>query len=338
MDIDKETLAYLRQNIENEIKQNLESRLFKLYTIIGAAFLGGVGIIGFPWAVSYIDSKIQTAVDHQVEETKAITDKARDTAEAARRDVDKALAQIELKRADLTRALDDLQLRSSRATEQLNQFRGEMQQRSEDMAAQIDDSKRKVDDIRGQAQVLSDRLRTAVPDAGVVQSLASNLDKVVEQVKQLDLAMKTMAQRTDSPVSAAEDDRRAVQLSSLQQMTGQSVEQIQKAAPSLTVYLQFAVLTRDNAKAISAQLATRGWRIPGEERIDGATGLSEIRCYYQADCDQAAPRLKADTETTLGQLGYSAPSIDIRPLLDYTPKPRQGILEIWFGRGRPSAS
>ena len=337
MDIDKETLAYLRQNIENEIKQNLEARLFKLYTVIGAAFLGGVGVIGFPWAMSYIDSKIQAAVDRQVAETKTITDAARDTATGARREVDKALAQIDVKITDATGLLEEIQRKSSSATEGLNTLRGEMQQRSEDMAAKLDDLKRKLADASDQAQVLSDRLRTAVPDAGVVQSLASNLDQVVGQVKQLDLAMKAMAQHSEAPALAAEDDLRAEQLSSLQRMTGQSVEQIQQAAPIMTVYLQFAVLSRDNARAISAQLATRGWRMPGEERVDSAAGLSEIRCYYQADCDQAAPRLKTDMEATLGRLGYDTPSVDIRQLLSYTPKPRQGILEIWFGRGRPSA-
>ncbi|WP_225767176.1 hypothetical protein [Inquilinus sp. Marseille-Q2685] len=337
MTIDRDTLVYLRQNIENEIKQNLESRLFKLYTIIGAAFLGGVGIIGFPWAVSYIDDKIQNAVEQRVAETKAVTDQARQIAESARRDVDKALTEIDVKRAALAADLEDIQAKSSGAAERLGTLRGEMQARSEEMAAQLDQVKQRLDEARDQAQALSDRLRTAIPDAGVVASLAHDLNVVVEQVKQLDLTVKTIAQQSGSQPMTVDEESRAVQLSTLQQSTGENAAKVQEAASTQTVYLQFARLSRDSAKAVSAQLQARGWRIPGEERIDSAAGLSEIRCYYEEDCERAKA-LETDTEAALAQLGYGDIAVTIRPLLSYSPKPRLGILEIWLGLGKASAS
>ncbi|MGK9170352.1 hypothetical protein KXR53_28900 [Inquilinus limosus] len=338
MEIDKETLAYLRQNIENEIKQNLESRLFKLYTIIGAAFLGGVGVIGFPWAVSYIDGKIEAAIQHRVDATEKVTNEVRAAIESARRDVDRALAQIEVKRDTLTKTLDDIQTKSSGAAQQLNLLRGEMQQRSDEMAARLEDVKRKLDDTHEQARAASERLRDAGPDAGIVESTASTLKLVVDQVKQLDLAVKTIAQNTNSPHPNANDEMRATQLSELQRIAGRNVEQMEQAAMTPTVYFQFAALPRESAKAISSQLTAHGWRIPGEERIDSASGLSEIRCFYQVDCDQAAQALRKDMLSALTQLGYDAPPVEVRPLLGYSPKPRQGILEIWFGLGKPSGS
>jgi archaellum component FlaC len=345
MEIDKETLAYLRQNIENEIKQNLESRLFKLYAIIGAAFLGGVGIVGFPWAVSYIDDKIQSLVQERVDATKQTIDELQDKTEMAGRDLDRALERIAVKRESIDEALAEIQTQSSRVTQQLNTLRGEtqqqsdqMRQRSDELAGQLANMERMLDDARDQAEVLSNQLRTRGPDAGVVQSLASTMDIVLKQVEELDLAVKTISQQGDSRPPTVADENRAAQISNLQRIAGQNVEQIQRSARTPTVYFQFAVLTRDNAKAISGQLKARGWNIPGEERIESATGRSEIRCYYQADCDQAAPKLKTDIEATLNQLGYSNASIDIKPLLSYSPKPRQGILEIWFGLDKPAAS
>jgi hypothetical protein len=157
----------------------------------------------------------------------------------------------------------------------------------------------------------------------------------VEEVARIDGQLAQVVEQTGTPPVPDEADAlKGEQLVQLEQSSNQRVMQAQVSAPSSTVYMQFAQLTRENAKAISAQLLDAGWKVPGEERLDSAAGLHEIRCYYEEDCS-AAERLKADTEAALTRLGFSPQEIAIRKLLTYTPKPRQGVLEIWLGMENP---
>jgi len=92
--------------------------------------------------------------------------------------------------------------------------------------------------------------------------------------------------------------------------------------PPVTVYFQFAGMTRAEAETVSGNLAALGWRIPGEERTDAAVGVNEVRFNPSSDADIAAARqLVGDLEHN----GYRA---------QLTPNPRiePGFIEVWISK------
>lgn len=66
-----------------------------------------------------------------------------------------------------------------------------------------------------------------------------------------------------------------------------------RAAQGITVYLQFAGMTREAAVAVGQGLRSLGWAVPGEERTSAAARRNEIRYGDPADAD-AARLLAAD--------------------------------------------
>jgi hypothetical protein len=335
-EIDKDTLDYLRSNLEREVRENVESRLFRFWIALAAAFLGGVGLVGVPWSLAYIDGKISRAVEAKVqdatveptEKAKRLAEEAQDIAQQARDEVRKALTEIDARRTIAEEELVNMRAQAGRVNEQITTLRTqvtESYQTARDRLAEIED----------RSNQLSDRVRNAVPDAGQIASMVHDFQALVEEVARIDGQLAQVVEQTGTPPVPDEADAlKGEQLVQLEQSSNQRVMQAQVSAPSSTVYMQFAQLTRENAKAISAQLLDAGWKVPGEERLDSAAGLHEIRCYYEEDCS-AAERLKADTEAALTRLGFSPQEIAIRKLLTYTPKPRQGVLEIWLGMENP---
>ena len=103
------------------------------------------------------------------------------------------------------------------------------------------------------------------------------------------------------------------------------------------MYVQFAgAINRDVIKTISARLIQGGWKVPGEERIGTAAGLHEIRCFYEADCTNAE-QLRDHVNAIFGDLFNSNKyDVAIKPRYNFSPKPRQGILEVWVELPSPS--
>lgn len=130
-ELDKETLDYFKINIEREVRENVEKRLFKTWLALAAAFLTGVGLVGTPWMVSYLDGKIATAVATHVqsqtqeptERAKKLAAEAQSLAESARDKISTALAEVELRRKMVDEALLDMRTKSSLAGEQVDKLR-----------------------------------------------------------------------------------------------------------------------------------------------------------------------------------------------------------------------
>lgn len=334
-DIDKETLDYLRGNLEREVRENVEGRLFRYWIALSAAFLGGVGLVGVPWALSYLDGKITTAVEAKVEavtvtateRAKQLSVEAQQIAQEARDDVRSALTDIDTRR---TIAQDQLVAMRAQADRVGDQFT--------DLRTEVEEARGRLGEIEDRANQQSDRLRNAVPDAGQIATLVQDFRALVEQVSKINAELAELRTQTAvRPAEAADvqlSQQLTQQLTQLEQSSQQRIEQAQSIMPETTVYLQFAQLTRENAKALSSQLRDANWKLPGEERLDSAEGLREIRCYYEDDCT-AAVRLKADVEEALARLGFGKVEIGIKSLLDFSPKPRQGVMELWLGLENP---
>lgn len=92
-------------------------------------------------------------------------------------------------------------------------------------------------------------------------------------------------------------------------------------APGQTVYLQFAGLTREDARALSERLRTLGWQVPGEERRPER--VNQVRYNPSNPADVQAARLLAADLDAAGFPGVEPTAFDI-------VKP--GIIEVWVSR------
>ena len=74
--------------------------------------------------------------------------------------------------------------------------------------------------------------------------------------------------------------------------------------------------------------------MPGEERLEIARGLREVRYFHEGD-RPAAEKLAADTTDTLTQLGYKMPQVQVQSLTTWAGvKPQPGLLELWLSLPR----
>lgn len=91
--------------------------------------------------------------------------------------------------------------------------------------------------------------------------------------------------------------------------------------PDVTVYFQFAGMSRNNAVGISNRLKALGWKIPGEERTGAAAKQNEVR--YGAETDRAAADILVADLKALGLTRMSAKrNASIKP----------GFVEIWVSQ------
>ncbi len=114
-----------------------------------------------------------------------------------------------------------------------------------------------------------------------------------------------------------------------QQQIQQSLKTL-TALPDTTIFFQFAgSASREQAKAISAKLAERGYKMPGEERIGSAAGLHEVRYFYEEDAETAKQAV-TDINAVLAGMGFKA-DVEPRSLTGLSKiKPRRGASELWL--------
>ena len=343
-EFDKDTLDYFKSNLEREVRENVEKRLFKSWLALAAAFLTGVGFIGAPWLISYLDGKVSTAVETQVTNrvaeptarAKQVAEDAQLLAQTARDKISTALAEVELRRKLVDEALLDMRTKSSVAGEQVDKLRSAFEVRAKEIDTALKSARDRVSEIDDKATQLSDRLRNAVPDAGVLASLAVDVKSLVGEVGQLGTELKRVAEKAGAPPVAEATREQQAQIAKLEETATQRTQQVQQQAPGVTVYVQFAGLNREHIKNLSAQLAQGGFKVPGEERLAAAANLREIRCFYPPDCQQAK-KVKELVDGYLADLyNDSTRTVTIKELYSFTPKPRQGIIEIWLGLGNPA--
>jgi DNA/RNA endonuclease G (NUC1) len=92
--------------------------------------------------------------------------------------------------------------------------------------------------------------------------------------------------------------------------------------PPVTVYFQFAGMTRSAAETVSGELQQLGWTIPGEERTEAAVGVNEVRFNpISAEDGAAAQQLVTD----LKNAGYITQ-------LARNPRIEPGFLEVWISK------
>jgi len=103
------------------------------------------------------------------------------------------------------------------------------------------------------------------------------------------------------------------------------------------VYFQFSGGTLDDARAVATDLQALGYLVPGQEQLRTASGLAEVRYYYDEDKERAA-QLARETQMVVSKLQLAA-GRRIKPV-DMTSWPRQkppiGTLELWLDLSSPT--
>lgn len=324
----------LKRRVEEEVKANVEEKLFKYYRNLGAAIvvvLGAFGFsVGWPALKSGIDAEIKDQIQAQVkqplnkaigevqEATKAAVADAHEATERA-----KSLAEENLPR---------LEIHQQRISESI----GGLNPRFDAINARIGEAKALVESLNSEAENLRNRtefLRTQVQADPIQRAEMVDLEKrlsvLIEQVQDI---------RNALPSGETVDVQDPGSKASLSDLAGRQAEIVKQAQAELNdtrksaiVYVQFAGGRREDIETVSEFLAEKGWNVPGEERTGNAAGKQEIRYYYDNDAN-AAKMLAADLSKSLLEAGFAEKTIETRQLNpeNFKIRPNYGILEVWI--------
>ena len=97
------------------------------------------------------------------------------------------------------------------------------------------------------------------------------------------------------------------------------------------IYFQYAGGTPEQATELSKALQELGYVVPGQEQLQSAAGLAEVRYYYSED-EESAKLLAQNVMAAAKQLGLAA-GRQIRTASHISwprQKPARGTLELWL--------
>ena len=339
-DLDELAERRLAERVEEKVK----SRLFAVYGLVGGAALTILGFFGYSvvsdfrttahdTATEAAEAAAKTAVAPVVEQAKIEVAELKDQAKLelaqvkAKEDEANALISRVHDRLDaLTESLVKGQEQTVRMSEQAAGLRAEMAAKADDIRDKLDAAKLQMDSLAQAIDTQKQRAQGQFADAGTVADLAKLVQKLADQLGDVDAQLHEMALHNNLALAAP-----PVAQSDLA-VKAQNAAQVAAAPPaSPTVFFQFAAMSRDDAKAISAALLQRGYVMPGEDQEASAARLKQVRYFFDQD-KAAASLLALDAKAVLSQLGFGAVDVDLRDFSNYPgKKPRPGVLELWLG-------
>jgi uncharacterized phage infection (PIP) family protein YhgE len=285
--------------------------LFKLYATVGLAVIGALGFVSWD-IVTDIKSEIKSEIKAEVTDA-----------------IDK---EISAKRSEIRERVIEIRIMAKRANiiiERLEKQLDDFQPQAEN----LDETIRKVRSLNVTSQNLIAAYSQEVkPLTSNVESLSIQLKSLAEQVSQLNTIASASGLSSDSGTTEMAAQRSAAIQSVISKATV-AEKYLTQARTKATVFFQFAVGRREQARELSATLKGDGYTVPGEDRESGAIGKREVRYFH--DTDQVmAQLLVEDTTRALKRLGYSegTPSqVTPKSFVSYRgKKPRPGILELWL--------
>ena len=334
IEINKETLDYLSDQLADAVKGSVEVSIFKTYRNTAAtvlAVLAAVGVtVGWPTIRSVIEERVKVEVATEVKEpvlaAQALAEKARAAADRAATEADLRREQIGREMANHEAKIDDFNAKAAAIEQRTDKANAEI-------TAHIASNKVTIDGLDQRAQSI-DLKFTSV---GVTDEIASQVKSLAEQVAKLFAAFKSLANVASHPEIVASAGGVGDEASKI----GARLETIQKAAnvqqtdadnkAVTTVFVQFAGGSRAQVAQIIGPLAKTGTFVfPGAERTEAADGHRDIRYFYGEDA-AAATALRTQINDTLKQLGYSIQIDSLSPdWLKFHKKPQRGVLELWL--------
>jgi hypothetical protein len=260
----------------------------------------------------------QVAVAPSVATANAAADKARAKTNAI---------SARLEALDEFQARRELQLLESEG--RVLSARAKVDQLAADIETRLGAILDKLKETEAQLAAQSERAKDAAGIANVAE-VAQSLADLTRQVQALDDQLREIRDKApvDLGYNAPLADRGQID-AVLRESTAQTMLPPARASAETVVYFQFAGVRREDAQAISARLAARGYEMPGEERTKSAAGLREVRFFFEDDSDRAKA-LVDDLNRILADNSYQA-DVEIRDFTNFRgAKPRPGTLELWF--------
>ena len=298
--MDDDDLELARRRLVEEVRENVEKKIFARYGLILAVIIATLGYVGWDAyldlskgvdkALAGIDERVETEVNDELLEHG-------DTLNAFTETVLKQSGKIELQQ--------------ERANELFNRFSAQLEELGV-KARDIELLNESIDALNEDRRKFATELADLKARTELVAELAANLETLARDLKLNDTENAEVYDKLATGVSEATNEAR-------------------KDFDRNTVYLQFAGGARSKAVELSELLRKQNFIMPGEERHGGAAGKRQVRFYYEAD-RQAAKRLAEATSESLSQMNYDLEGkpVTILPLLNYKGKlPAQGVLELW---------
>lgn len=225
---------------------------------------------------------------------------------------------LETEETSFKEMLADIKARRAIAAEDLKRLRDDIVSRYDDalkIKAEIDQEKDKLDNLIKQYRETAERVQVNVERVATAQSTAS---LAVDRAERAMVELAALLKNQNTIIQ--ELQKKNVVSPSVVALHAQSTV---TDTPKPTIYFQFAGFAREEAVAISNDIAKTGWRIPGQERTSAAVNTNQIR--FNSTDRNTAEQLKKDTDAVLQARG-----LDISLLLQENPKVKPGIPEIWI--------
>lgn len=309
-EIDPSTLELLERRLTENVTKTVRAQLFAVYAAVGVAVGATLTFVGYNM-FSHIESNatdfIKTKID---EKTKTIED---------------AIARASGHEENLDAqflALNHLQTRAQKTVENIDSKLAAFAPKAE----RLDTLITTVADLDVRIRNLNGDLNTAEQSIGSVGELSSKLAELANNLKELNELVKKSGQAGDASKYASIASTSSAVAESSRTLT--ETVRAQQTDERMRVWFQyFGVIDQDQAKAIAEGLRHEGFTVPGEERTPQASGLYEIRYYWDTD----EPRAKALGEA-VAKIIHSTRTPKI---VDYTSwpkaKPKRGTIELWYG-------
>lgn len=312
---DQDAYELLRRRLEDDVKQKVESDLFRYYRNLGSiiiAVLGAVGIsIGWPALLARIDTQIAIKVKEPVA---AATKTANDANEIA----NGILARLEDKQENLNQSIGRLGGKFD-----------EMHVRYGQASSQIETVEEHVGEMRQLTEFFKSRVQSNPVSREEIRQLEARLAEVIAQTGVLADAINALGADAPGPEQPVSKAQRKLKEIYAEQAIAVEIAQATDANPRMhaTVYVQFAGGRREDIQLISKYLLDAGWTVPGEERLGAAAGKREVRYFHDSDA-ATADLLAEDVNKAVTAVGFKRLGVKGRQVA-VKHKPAAGILELW---------
>jgi len=303
--IDENLLELIETRISKRVSENVEKGLRWRYGLVAAAIIGIVGFLGWNIKTS-IDSHIGFAVTQVKEDLDKTINELEKEAEDA---IQNARVSVEVTAVQ--------QGRTGKLMDQIEKSINEFQKKLP-VIERLTENFNELEDQRKRIQV---RLEEANYKVIALQGTAEKLAELANQVEKL----SNIISRQNPKASKISTD-----IKTIEKISRASADAVKKTEERITVFLQFAGPPRRQVEAISEALSKKNYAIPGEERVEMASNIREVRYFHEAD-RTAALNLAKDTEAVLAELKYTEQNVKVLILTAWTgKKPKPGVLELWL--------
>lgn len=325
MDVNEDTLELLERRLSERVANRVRTRMFWIYGVIGSGVLGGFAFLGVNF-ISHLEESALNAAAKRAESIVAdqvgpVVESAKEATELAETQAIRAQAQLELMAKSTAR-------REAEIEEALSRLRPAV----EKMNVRLDQIQSDIDAAIAKADQQFQRNEDRFAYAGNFAELSKSVADLADQLRSLDADMEGLraSQALPLPDAGYQDSPAQIAIGKVIATADAYSPQLIAPETSNTVFVQYAGSQSGLVSRISASLSKQfGYVVPGQERVDFAKGMAEVRYFFESDAS-AAKQLAEDVN---GILAHNEVRPNVRPnsYVDFKgPKPKPGVLELWL--------